>query len=117
MIQARSRSSSNSGWWSSAASALTISPGSFLTCGLTNDTKLAFFAAKFDGSTQEIVIEASSTAPSCKVSGQRRIGKSEFDRVAGVYNDYVAGLLKRNILRDQYGQNTSYIISLIHHLI
>ena len=54
---------------------------------------------------------------SCAVSTPRRIGKSEFDGVASHYDDYVAGRIARNKLRDQYGQNTSYIISLIHHLI
>ena len=52
------------------------------------------------------------------IKGIRTIGFPEFEKVAKYYNDYIddAANIKQK-MRDECGYNTSYILTLIHHVL
>ncbi len=61
-----------------------------------------------------IVDVAREHTKSSDISTERSIDLSEFECVAGLYNDYISGLKGiRSEMRDNCGQNSSYLISLI----
>ena len=66
-----------------------------------------------------IITRSLEKDPSCKIQNgsERSIDYQQFECVANRFNQYVAGDLKRHIIRDKCGQNTSYIISLIIHFL
>ena len=76
-----------------------------------------YFNAKIEG--QHIVIDVAKMHDnSSEIKVERRIGFKEFECVASKYNDYVSGVKGiRPLMRDKCGQNSSYLITLIHQLL
>lgn len=79
--------------------------------------EIKWFHAKVDG--EYIIIDrAKAHVETAKINGERRIDFNQFRCVAQLYNKYVLGIKGiRPMMRDDCGQNTSYIISLIHHIL
>ena len=79
--------------------------------------EIKYFHAKVDG--EYIVINrAKEHVETAKINRERRIDFNQFKCVAQLYNDYVLGKKGiRPMMRDNCGQNTSYIISLIHYIL
>jgi len=79
--------------------------------------EIKYFHAKVDG--EHILIDrAKAHVETAKINGERRIDFNQFRCVAQLYNKYILGIKGiRPIMRDNCGQNTSYVLSLIHHLL
>ena len=79
--------------------------------------EIKYFHAKVEN--QYIVIDrATKHSETAELNGERRIDFKQFKCVAPLYNQYIVGTKGiRPKMRDNCGQNTSYIISLISHLL
>jgi len=76
-----------------------------------------YFHAKVDG--QYIVVDrAKEHTETAQINIERRIDFDQFRCIAQLYNEYVLEIKGiRPKMRDRCGWNTSYLISLIHHLL
>lgn len=78
---------------------------------------IKYFHAKVDGDCI-VVDRAKEHVETAQINGERRIYFDQFRCVAQRYNEYVLGIKGlRPKMRGNCGENTSYIISLIHHLL
>jgi hypothetical protein len=79
--------------------------------------KIKYFHARVDG--DHIVVDrAKEHIETAQITGERRINFNQFSCVAQLYNEYVARTKDiRSKMTNDCERNTSYIISLIHHLL
>lgn len=89
----------------------------FVNFSIRRRKEIKYFHAEVDG--QYIVVDrAEEHVETAQINGERRIDFNQFRCVAHFYNKYVLGIKGiRPKMRDHCGWNTSYIISLIHHLL
>ncbi len=89
----------------------------FLIFSIKRRREIKYFYVKVD--RKYIAIDrAKSHVETAQITEKRRIDFDQFKCVAQLYNDYISG--RRGIrpeMGDNCSRNTSYIISLIHHLL
>jgi len=105
MITPVSKSGPVSAWWMTIINALPKHTGDYKTCGFQN-RECSIFYASYNGKEIDIRTQSKSRG---------HFGQADFDFVANKYNSYVARQTKRKDMKKSW--NTSYIISLIHHLV
>lgn len=103
--------------WKTLLDQLSPSGNDFKMFAIKPRKDAKYFNAKVEG--QQIVVDVARThGNSSDIKVQRRIGFKEFQCVASKYNQYVAGVKGiRPQIRDECGLNSSYLITLIHHLL
>ncbi|WP_292466810.1 hypothetical protein [Methanolobus sp.] len=89
----------------------------FKTVGIKRRKDDNYFNARVAG--QQIVVDvAKMHKSSSHLKAERYINFNQFKCVAGKFNKYVSGVKGvRPEMIDECGQNTSYLISLIYHLL
>lgn len=89
----------------------------FLIFSIRRRRERRYFHARVDG--QYIVVDrAKEHTETAQINRERRIDFDQFRCVALLYVEYVLGVKGiRPKMRDHCGWNTSYLISLIHHLL
>jgi uncharacterized protein YuzE len=89
----------------------------FMICSIMPRKEIKYFHAKVDGG-YIVINRAKEHVETAKINGERRIDFNQFGCVVQLYNEYVRGSNAiRPMMRDNCGQNTSYIISLIHYIL
>lgn len=89
----------------------------FIIFSIVLRTEIKYFHARVKG--QYIVVDrARKHLETAQINEERTIDFNQFGCVAHLYNEYVLGNRGiRPMMRDNCGQNTSYIISLISRLL
>jgi len=89
----------------------------FVIFSIRRRKETKYFHAKVDG--EYIVVDrAKEHVETARIDRQRKIDFNQFRCVAQLYDKYVLGIKGiRPKMRDRCGWNTSYLISLIHHLL
>jgi hypothetical protein len=89
----------------------------FVIFSIKQRKQIRYFHARVAGN-YIVVDRAKEHVETAQINRERRIDFNQFRCVAQVYNKYIQGTEGiRPMMRDHCGQNTSYIISLIHHLL
>ena len=103
--------------WKTLLEKIGLDGNDFMIFSIRRRKEIKYFHAKVDG--QYIVVDrAKDHVETAQINGERRIDFNQFRCVAQLYNKYVLGTKGiRPKMRDHCGQNTSYTISLIHHLL
>ncbi|WP_292464589.1 hypothetical protein [Methanolobus sp.] len=103
--------------WATLLKQLGPQGNDFKMFGIRPRADAKYFNARTAG--EQIVIDIAKVhSNSSEINVDRHISFKEFKCVAGKYNDYVSGVKgTREQMRDECGQNTSYLISLIHYLL
>jgi hypothetical protein len=103
--------------WATLMKQLSVQGSDFKMFGIRPRADAKHFNARIAG--EHIIIDVAKTHEnSSKITVERYISFKEFKCIASKYNDYVSGLKgTREQMRDECGQNTSYLISLIHYLL
>jgi RNA binding exosome subunit len=103
--------------WKNLLEQLSPEGNDFITVGIKPRKEDKYFNARVAG--QQIVVDvAKMHEKSSHIKVERYINFNQFKCVAGKFNKYVSGVKGvRPQMRDECGQNTSYLISLIYHLL
>jgi RNA binding exosome subunit len=103
--------------WETLLEQITPEGTDFKTVGIKPRKDDNYFNARVAG--QQIIVDvAKMHKSSSHLKAERYVNFNQFKCVAGKYNRYVSGFKGvRPEMIDECGQNTSYLISLIYHLL
>ncbi|WP_342304414.1 hypothetical protein [Methanolobus sp. ZRKC5] len=103
--------------WKNVLEQLSPEGSDFLTVGIKPRKNDKYFNARVE--EQQIVVDvAKMHEKSSDIKAEKHIDFNQFKCVASKYNKYISGVKGiRPQMVDECGQNTSYLISLIHHLL